>query len=195
MIDHDIIEKSVEYSKISLENREVTLSRGLYFLKDFLNPNLSSRVLEFLDNDDIVWTKEENQYDLNREKINWIFDSPIEELHITMDSLTDYINKIFNRNNKFLGITIWKDSAGYTISKHTDNPLIDVAMQIYLTAKSDIDAGTSFIINDTIVKVPYKQNFGYLMDNTLNIEHFMDGKIPDEYIRYSLYAMWSTNIK
>jgi len=191
MIDQDIIKLASAYSLTRLKSRCIIKPDSLYLLENFLDPALTSRVLNHLIKNNIDWQEEPKQYGSNRKKINWEFNTPIEELYNTINSLTDSINQIFNRNNKFLGITIWKDEAGYKIPKHTDNPVIDIAMQIYLTADPEIDAGTTFIVDNKNIKIPYKQNVGYLMDNTANIEHYMTGDIPDNHVRYSLYAIWS----
>ena len=63
-------------------------------------------------------------------------------------------------------------------------------MQIYLNGDDSMDLGTRFQVN-TVVKIPYKTNHGYLMDNRQNIKHFYNGKSPKDYHRYSLYAIWA----
>lgn len=191
MIDQDVIRLASAHSLRQLDSRCTIQPHALYRLDNFLDPLLISRVLNYITNNDIRWEEDTSQPGVNRKKINWEFDTPIEELYNTMNLLTDSINQIFNRDNKFLGITVWKDEIGYKIKKHTDNPVIDIAMQIYLTADPAIDAGTTFIVDNEHIQLPYKENVGYLMDNTANIEHYMTGNIPNRHVRYSLYAIWS----
>lgn len=191
MIDLDLIKTSVEYSLKKLELRESVITTTLYQLENFLYPALIERLLDYIEKNDINWEKETGQYESNRKKVNWIADSPIEELHTVFDSVTESVNKIFNRNNKFGGISIWKDELGYSISKHTDNPVIDIAIQIYLTADQKIDAGTVFVVDNREVKILFKINSGYIMDNTAKIEHYMNGSIPENFTRYSVYAFWT----
>jgi hypothetical protein len=87
---------------------------------------------------------------------------------------------------KFTNVTIWKDSAGFTISEHIDNDSIKGAMQIYLNDLPQ-NLGTWF----GEVEVPFIKNAGYIMKNTNKPRHGMKATVPDAAIRYSLYARFA----
>jgi hypothetical protein len=192
-LDFKLIEKSIQHAIISLEASE-TVCPGLSCISDFLDPELLLKLQNFIFNDNLSWDIQEYhtgvRYNNNRKKINWISDSVVEEIHIVLEGLTDYLNYTFNKKNKFLGLTIWKDAYSYQLSLHTDNPTIDMAIQIYLNS-NNTNLGTKFCIGTDIFETPYKVNCGYSMDNQCNIPHYYDGKSPEDYYRYSLYAVWT----
>jgi|LakMenE18May11ns_1017448.scaffolds.fasta_scaffold9772491_2 hypothetical protein len=190
-LEFELIKKSTEYSSGKLKNITKSNCPDLFFLNDFLYPPLMNKLVNFLITTDIDWQVEIYQEQLNRLKLNWIPDSVIEEVHIVLENLTSELNQKFNRNNKFLGVTIWKDQEGYTIEKHNkDNSVIDIALQLYLS-ENLVDLGTKFEYKDEIIQVNYRKNHGYLYDNSQGVPHYMSIPVPKEHIRYSLYAMWS----
>lgn len=83
-------------------------------------------------------------------------------------------------------MTVWKDSAGYTISNHADNDRVAAAMQIYLSP-TYFELGTWF--NDT-EEIPFIQNTGYLMHNRNKPIHGMKNAVPVGYTRFSLYVLF-----
>ena len=200
MIDHLIIENSIEYTKQRFQQvSEIT--KGLCVITEFLEPSLLHRLLSYCQQENLEWTPELNtkgKVDLpsinTRSKLNFIADTPIEETHIVIENLTETLNSLFLRKNKFNGITIWKDVKDYQIGKHTDNPIIDFALQVYLT--DNIKFGTKFFLDIGELQLHNKKNLCYLMDNTCNIPHSFDSRILQNNIkldnpRYSLYASWS----
>jgi len=190
LLDFKLITDSTSYSLDRLSKIDSTACPHLFFLKDFINPDLLVKLLDYITTEEIVWTKELKQEYNNRLKLNWIPESVIEETHIVLDNLTADLNQRFNRTNKFLGLSIWKDQEGYTISMHEkDNSIIDVAVQIYLS-ESTVDLATKFLVNGTILSTDYKENYGYLVDNSVGVPHYMNTPVPADHIRYSLYAMW-----
>lgn len=190
-LDFELIKKSTEYSLDKLKNMTKSKCPDLFFLNDFLYHLMIDKLVDFLMTTEIDWQLEIYQNQLNRSKISWIPDSVIEEIHIVLKNLTPELNQKLNRNNKFLGIAIWKDQEGYTIDKHDkDNEIIDIAVQIYLT-ENLTDLGTNFEYNNETIQVNYRKNYGYLYDNSRGVPHYMSVPVPKEHIRYSLYAMWS----
>jgi hypothetical protein len=163
-------------------------------VSEILDPALLVKLQDYIFDDKSVWERQEDPTALSRyfgrKKINWVPNSVIEETHMVLDGLTDYINQRFNKQNKFEGLSVWKDEYTYQAPTHIDNPKIDISMQIYLNGDDSMDLGTGFRL-DTVVKIPYKTNYGYLMDNKQNIRHFYNGKSPEDYYRYSLYAIWA----
>jgi len=190
LLDFELIKQSTQYSLDKLKNIEKTDCPGLFFLSDFLYLPLIDKLVDFIDATDLDWQEQEGQEYKNRLKVNWVPNSVIEETHIVIESLTGSLNKKFNRNNKFLGVSIWKDQEGYGIGKHTDNKIIDVAIQIYLTESAE-NLGTTFEYNNLTLQAQYQKNHGYLLDGSHQLPHYMNVPVPKEHVRYSLYAVWS----
>lgn len=190
-IDFKLIEQSVEYSLNKLKTTPDTDCPGLFFLSDFLYPALLDKLINFITTNDLDWQIQELQEYENRLKINWIFDSPIEEVHTVMDQLTESLNEKFCTNCKFIGISIWKDQEGYSISKHVDNKIIDLAIQIYLSGETE-NLGTRFEYDNKSFQAQYQKNYGYLVDGNKKLVHSMSSPVPRGHTRYSLYAIWST---
>jgi hypothetical protein len=192
-LDFTLIEKATNYSIDQFDKKTSTDCPYIFILHEFLDPELLEKLYKFaLFNNN--WSIQEDYkkigYRDSRFKLNWASDTVIEETHIVLENLTQVLNQFYNKNNKFLGINLWKDVTGFSLSKHVDNPDIDLAMQIYLNNGSD-DLGTTFTYQDTIVKTPYIENHGYIMDNLGKVLHYFDSTIPVDYTRYSLYAIWT----
>ena len=192
-LDFKLIEKSIQYALDSLKSSAIVCP-GLLYVSELLDPVLLVKLQDYISDDKLVWERQEDPLAMSkyfgRKKINWIPDSVIEETHMVLDGLTDYLNQRFNKQNKFEGLSVWKDEHTYQVPLHTDDLRIDISMQIYLNGDGSMDLGTRFQVN-TVVKIPYKTNHGYLMDNRQNIKHFYNGKSPKDYHRYSLYAIWA----
>jgi hypothetical protein len=193
MINLDLINKNISHVKNSIINRQSTTSSYLLILKDVLQQEILDKLKKYLDTvDNRKWQTVEGQENSPRQRISWDGDTVIEELHEIFQSLTEEINLIFPGVRKnFWGISIWKDSPGYKIDWHTDNPDIDVAMQIYIF--NDPGLGTIFRLIDGDIVVPSESNTGYLVCHTGDnkIPHRTENIIPDGIVRYSLYAVWS----
>jgi hypothetical protein len=192
-LDFKLIEKSTRHAINILDLSEIVCP-GLLHVSELLDPVLLVKLQDYIFNNKLVWERQEDPIALSRyfgrKKINWVPDSVIEETHMVLDGLTDYVNQRFNKQNKFGGLSIWKDEHTYQVPLHTDDLRIDISMQIYLNGDNNMDLGTGFRL-DTVVKIPYKTNHGYLMDNRQKIPHFYNGKSPKDYYRYSLYAIWT----
>lgn len=191
-LDFNLIDQALDWSVQQLQRRQTTSNSALAFLDDFLLPDLLHKLDQRLMLP-LAWVNETiedgSHIYPNRQKINWESESVIEELHTVFELLTPEVNKIFQRNNKFLCINIWKDSPGYQIGKHTDNSAIDVAIQIYLDS-GDSALGTEFYLENQTVQARYFRNSGYIMDNQAQIPHSMQGNIPQNHHRLSVYAIW-----
>ena len=133
-----------------------------------------------------------------RKKINWQSDSIIEELHLSYEAVTPLINQLFTQTKEkvFIGLNVWQDIEGYSMSMHTDNPIIAVALQVYHGNTAPEDCGTSFCVQDhRIVEIPYKHNHGYILeqhdDLTKRLLHAPSKPTPAGAKRHSIYAVWS----
>lgn len=192
-IDFSLINYSSEHSLTKLENLQKTSSPSLYLLDNFLSKDLVDKLVNFVNASDTVWETQEDDnkgYIKSRQKINWIPDSVVEEAYTVFHNLTDSLNSLFNKKSKFSGITLWKDSAGFTVTRHSDNPKISYSIQIYL-ANGPQDLATVFEFLGEKIKAKFEVNCGYLMDNTPKLPHYVIGTVPNDFTRYSLYAVWT----
>lgn len=193
-LDFDLINSATSYSIKQLELMETTECPDLFLLEQFIDPILLDKFTEFIMTEDLEWVPEDYQESAPRLKVNWVFDTVVEELHTVIDNLTPMLNHKFKRNNRFNGLAIWKDLPGYTITPHKDRDLINLALQIYFTTAEDLDLGTKFKYNDTTLQAKYQNNYGYLMDNQNGVIHYLDNPVPHNHVRHSVYAVW-TNIE
>ena len=192
-IDSSLVEQATAYSRWQLHQSRTTAIPGLLRLDDFLYPVLLDKLLEKL-REALPWqpetTESGSQAYPNRQKINWLPESVIEETHMVFENLTGAVNRKFARNNRFLSISVWRDDPGYSIPSHVDNSIIDIAMQIYLEP-GPRELGTAFHWNSNTVTIPYQSNTGYLMDNRAQIPHSMSNSVPEFQRRLSVYAIYS----
>lgn len=176
-----------------IQQRTPTRYYGLCQIHDILDFKILSRLESYLSEvADSCWQTVSVQANKPRFKISWDADTVVEELHDIFSSTTKLINEIFPENVKyFWGISIWKDLPGYEIGWHTDNPDIDVAVQVYLFGQPGL--GTVFKFESDKLLISSMHNSGYLVLNTgdQNLLHCTENVVPDGIIRYSLYAVWS----
>ena len=194
MIDNKLINDSINQIKESLQSKREVNQDSLYILEDFLPEALKIKLQDYISNNQ-EWILQEDQINnisyFKRYKINFAHDTVLEESHNIFENLTESIEQIFNKKLKFSGVAIWKDVPGYSIIPHTDNPQIEVSMQIYLSS-GDYNLGTVFRLPDnSLFKTPYQDNLGYLMDNQYQLTHFMATPVPEDHVRYSLYVIWT----
>jgi hypothetical protein len=91
---------------------------------------------------------------------------------------------------KFDGITLWRDQGGYNLDWHTDNPVIHLTMQIYLSGSLD-NPGTEFKIDSGSIIAPFVPNTGYFIDQRIiRPMHRLEHVVPENQTRYSLFALW-----
>ena len=195
MLDNNLIKISTDYAKQSIVNSSI-VNNDLRLINNFLHPKLISKLKKFiLESDESMWNDVPG-LDLPRKSINWVFDSVVEEIHILSENLTNDINNLFNTDNKkFLGVQIWKDTEGYDLKSHVDNPVIDISVQIYLFDCEEI-YGTTFQLNNKEFILPWKSNTGYSLykkHDKDRIPHWSTTKLPAGIERYSLYLIWSAS--
>lgn len=188
-LDFSLIERSTRYSlqKLSLIG---TATEKLYLLEDFLHPELVSKLTEYVQTA-TGWHPAQGYKETFRYQTNWEPDSVVEETHLVFDSLTEQLQSVFASPVHFHGINLWKDTEGYSIARHTDNPVIDIAIQLYLTS-GPAELGTVFEYGPG-VRAKYQANCGYLA--TAGLYHRLDTRVPADHTRYSVYAIWSLQTK
>jgi hypothetical protein len=180
---------NIQMSK-SLDEREI-LADGLYKIKNFLSDTDLSILQDFLNTTD-KWGLyraggiQKNRFVIYPSDNEWLLNTLTEKFI----KLTPHVKHIFRKPRLYFGgITMWQDRQKYYIQKHTDNPIIEIAIQIYLT-DNEPRLPTTFIVDDKDIIPDYKVNAGYIMDNSKQILHYMWPPIPQGQIRNSLYAFW-----
>lgn len=192
-VNWDIVKSNTDILQQSIINGS-SITDHLKTIENVFGPNLMNRLIEYLGTADIEWVKETGQEDLPRKKVSWDPDTVIEELHQCCNNLTPYINSEFVANGEtvFEGVSIWQDSEGYTMEYHTDNPKIAVALQVYIYGAPET-CGTSFVIDDQVIDVPFQYNTGYILEQVEGerLLHAPSQPVPAGVERFSLYAVWS----
>lgn len=188
-LDQQLIKDSKSYALARLDELQSTVSQDLLLVDNFIYTPLLEKLINYIKAEQSNWLPEQYQETKNRSKLNWAADTVLEEVHTVCESLTDPLNQIYHRRSRFLGITVWRDLEGYMIRPHTDQPLISMAIQIYLS-ESELDLSTKFLYKGKTIHPAYKKNSGYIQNNT-GLIHFMSTPVPANHTRYSLYAIWT----
>jgi len=189
-INFELVDNSIAHLKSRMDARISTNCPDLWFLEDFLYTPLKDKLWEFISGiDKQDWAIMPEQSALSRRYINWQPDTVIEETHMVLESATTYLESLLGQTLKFHGISIWRDEFPYCIGRHSDQPGIACALQIYINSM-DANLATHFEYNLEILAPEYKTNSGYLMDNKSKIIHWVPERVPKAYTRYSLYATW-----
>ena len=190
MIDQKIIANTTATIKIALENAD-KINDQLSLIKDVLPESCIDKLNALLETN-LDWKKVPFQENLNRQMIDWIPESIMEELHNVGDELTDTVKKYYSIDNiKFQALQLWKDNQGYILNSHQDNPVIDIAMQLYLFSNNESE-GTTFVIDNKELHLPFKPNTGYILwkkSNEERIPHRTTSISSGE--RITLYFTWS----
>jgi hypothetical protein len=189
MLDNELIKSGTTHTLHVLNNLS-NLQNSVTVVKNFFNQAMLDQLLEFCET-----TKNwKDAYDtvggvINyRKKISWETDNIVEVSHTVLENVTPQISKMFNKDLKFNGIDLWKDSTGYNIARHTDNPEFNASLQVYiknLPYLSTVFEHNGITVTDT------SPGSGYLADNTVGIPHWLDGVVPENYNRFSLHATWT----
>lgn len=127
-----------------------------------------------------------------RKKISFEHDTVLEVSHTVLENVTDDLSKLFDKQLTFNGIDLWKDTEHYAIGPHTDNPMFNASLQMYIqnlpylsTVFESTQDCQSNIWTDTA------PGSGYIADNTNGLTHWLNGIVPANYNRYSLHATWT----
>jgi len=192
MIDQNLITQTTEQMTASISN-STQVNDQLYLLNNVFPEELLKKLRKTIEQTD-DWAPLEHQEWLNRSVLHWVPDSAVEELHMASDNLTDMVNNFFNINVEFQCLQIWRDQHLYDLNTHQDNPVIDVALQVYLWDCPE-GYGTTFYTDNkqNVVDIPFKHNTGYLLwkkSNEERIPHRTSQVFKGD-SRYSLYLTWS----
>jgi hypothetical protein len=193
MIDEQLIAQETLNLTTSVLSKQFTLAPGLFLLKNVFSQSALDKLKIFLDNlPEDKWEVVEGVRNKSRRKFRWESDSIVEELHTAFENITPIIdNLVVEPTVRFLGMHIWRDTAGYNIDYHTDNPVIVMSAQVYLFDLTPPACGTTFDFDGQHIEIPYIHNSGYLYNNTIKIPHKSSKITPKDAVRYSIYAVWS----
>lgn len=99
------------------------------------------------------------------------------------------VSKLTNHDNLRdpPGLFLWRDFEGFRSYWHPDDFTNLPTAQIYIDGSQE--QGTSFVINNNEIKIPFEPNTGYLMDNRYQIVHGMLTPV-DKKIRQSIYLIY-----
>lgn len=192
MIDQDLIKSGSMHLKSMLASLS-TDHNGLILIEDVFTDQIIEKLLKFcIASDD--WkpqlTADNKTVIANREKISWRYDCIVEETHTILENVTPEISRLIKRDNLvFGGVNLWKDTQGYTIKRHTDNPVIQTSLQVYIQNLPTLS--TIFEYDGNLVHTNPNSNAGYISDNLIGIPHWLPNAVPAEFNRYSLHAIWS----
>jgi hypothetical protein len=194
MLDYQLIQQNSETAAQALRSLWPTPSPDLWHIQNFCDDAAWLKLQQYIaTRDESAWQPVPWQENLPRRKITWEMDSVIEELHEVCSNNTQLIVERFGMPLHFHGIQIWRDAPGYQIQEHTDNPIIDVAVQIYLF-DAPSHCGTTFFVNATgdeiSYVIPHHHNTGYVLVNH-SVPHCSTIAVPEGVLRYSFYAHWS----
>lgn len=199
MIDTNLITQNIKHASIALSNLIPTSSPRLFLIENVFTDELLNKLNAYINSKELLpWGLVEWQENKNRKKISWHQDTVIEEIHEIFNGLTGIVNDTLSTTDKkFLGTSLWCDTDGYGMDWHTDNPIIDISIQVYLFDTASPAAGTVFKINNVDFFAPYISNSGYVCVQTdaPNLLHKTATITSAKEIRYSLYSIWSKTTK
>lgn len=193
MLDQLLISQGTATLKYALVKSD-ELAGNFRLISQAFDTELLNKIQQFiLQSDTKDWTSVEGQTSPARVALRWQSDTVLEELHQIGQNITEQINTVFGlEGKKFQGLQIWRDTEGYEIKPHVDNPKIDISLQIYLFDCPE-KFGTSFIIKGKTVDVPFINNTGYITyKNKLQdrLFHWTTNRLESGLTRYSLYFTW-----
>jgi len=187
----------IQQIKISTKHTQSVLKHinnidGVHFVTGFFNRELLYRLLEYCQTT-TSWQpifdpdQKEIQY---RKKITWEEDTVVEVVYSVLQNVTPQLENIFNKQLKFNGLDLWKDTKGYTIKRHTDNPIFNVSLQIYI---NNLPHLVTVFEHNGIHVTDSNPGSGYIADNTkgARVPHWLNGIVPADFNRYSLHATWT----
>ena len=192
MIDQDLIKSGSMHLKSMLASL-TTDHNGLILIEDVFTDQIIEKLLKFCiaaDDWEPQLAADNKTVVANREKISWRYDCIVEETHTILENATPEISRLIKRDNLvFGGVNLWKDTEGYTIKPHTDNPVIQTSLQVYIQNLPTLS--TIFEYDGNLVHTNPNTNSGYISDNLIGIPHWLPNSVPAEFNRYSLHAIWS----
>lgn len=197
MIDQDLINHNTN-TLLTAFKKSQQVTPQLRFMQNAFDQPMLSKLKEYVDahyHSDL-WNYEttpsgQPMDDNPRHRLPWDPESVVEELHEVCHLFTPVLQELdLTKPIVFDGITLWRDQGGYDLDWHTDNPAIHLTMQIYLFGSKDTP-GTEFKIDSGSITAPFVPNTGYFVDQRhVRPTHRLAYMVPENQIRYSLFALW-----
>lgn len=201
MIDQNLIDQNIN-TLVDAVKHSKSVTDQLKLVENVFDQSLMVKLEEYFTanyNSDL-WTSETTAYgvpmdNIPRFKLAWDPESVIEELHEVCQALTPLVQDIYpDATRKFDGIVIWRDHAGYDLAWHTDNPVIEVSLQIYLSGSAR-NPGTEFKTGESTLTLPFIPNTGYIVNHCgKRPVHRVAHPVPEGEVRYSLFALWKHSL-
>jgi len=185
----------IQQIKISTQHTLAVLKHihsidGVQLVTDFFDQALLDKLLEYCQTTSQwqpVYDLEQKEIDC-RKKITWETDTVVEVAHTVLQNITPQLEKTFNKQLKFNGLDLWKDTEGYFIKRHTDNPAFNASIQIYI---NNLPHLVTVFEHNGIHTTDPNSGSGYIADNTVGVPHWLNGVVPADFSRYSLHATWT----
>lgn len=188
MLDTQQIEISTEHTLTVLKH--IQKIDGVHLVTDFFDQALLDKLLEYCQTTSQwqpVYNLEQKEIQC-RKKVSWETDTVVEVVHVVLQNVTPQLESIFNKQLKFNGLDLWKDTEGYAIKKHTDNPMFNASIQIYIYNLPNL---STVFEHNGIHATDTNPGSGYIADNTVGVPHWLNGVVPADFSRYSLHASWT----
>ena len=177
--------KSLENSKVHKGNGHIYQNLENVFDEEFKNELLDSigqknnfTVEHLQKNQARVKLKHDN---VLQNKLKIIF---------SHSQIKKFIQKNYDINVGDVVPSVWIDSEGYNLPRHTDDGSIAVAMQIYLGTARNLGTQlyTDMESKEPLASFEYKSNCGYVMLNCDTSFHQTEGTVPAGFKRPSVYV-------
>jgi hypothetical protein len=198
MIDQNLIDTNIKSLRNSVVSAKSINDKYLYQISNCFDKAILIKVQNYIEQVPASsWHRVQYQESSPRQVIRWQADSVVEELHRVFDSITDLLRDRYLMPINFYGVQLWKDKCGFVLYKHKDDPIIDVALQIYLF-DCPPQFGTTFHWEpDQCCVIPFEHNTGYISRNDASdsMTHELTDRIPFGVTRYSLFATWGLQPK
>ena len=170
-------------------NKITKLHEGLWHIEEFLPYNIWCEVEKQIKN--LPDSEYKNLHEPMRSRLE-IFD-PTDGFYIelmnlavnTVKAVSEITSNYSLRNPP--GLFLWRDFENYMSYWHPDDFTRSPTMQIYVDGEND--QGTSFRIGNEEIKLPFKPNTGYLLDNRCQLIHGMLTPIRKK-VRQSIYLIY-----
>ena len=191
-MNFDDVQKSLKYSN--------QVTDKLRFTDNFFTQELLEKLYNYCTTvDSKKWQDLSDGYaQANRKVITWDIDTVVEEVTELMTNQCDILDIFFPFvldgeavSHNFLGASIWKDTDGYEIPVHTDNPEVSCTIQIYIGGNCNANHGTTFFVDDKELVLPFIPNCGYILNQTEpRIKHKTTKTLPKNSERYSIHFVY-----
>lgn len=187
-----MIKKTVSSIIKSLENSKVHKGNGHIYqnLENVFDEEFKNELLDTIGKEN-NFTVEHLQKNQARVKLK--HDNVLQnklKIIFSHSQIKKFIQKNYDMNVGEVVPSVWIDSEGYNLPRHTDDGSIAVAMQIYLGTAQNLGTQlyTDMESNEPLATFDYKSNCGYVMLNCDTSFHQTEGTVPAGFKRPSVYV-------